>query len=357
MSNPSFGIVGGGWRAEFFLRIARDLPERFPCAGIVIRDAAKREKSMSLWNVPHFASTEELLVKGSPGFVITSVPWSANYPLMEKLASAGAAILTETPVAPTLEEMAKTFALVKSGAKIQVAEQYLFQPEHAARLSFIASGKLGKVSEATVSVAHGYHGLSLIRQYLGIKFELPEIKAVRFKSPLIEGPGRNGPPTEHKSKSSDRVLATLDFGDRLGIYDFSGDQYFSWIRSHYLIVRGERGEISSNSVQYLEDFETPIQFDLLRRDTGHGGNLEGHSLESIQGGSQVLYRNPFAPASWSDDQIAVATCLSKMQNYVTTGESFYGVAEAAQDRYLDMLIDQALSAGTPIKAEPQVWME
>jgi len=38
----SFALIGAGWRGDFFLRIARDLPERFPLAGVVVRDAAKR---------------------------------------------------------------------------------------------------------------------------------------------------------------------------------------------------------------------------------------------------------------------------------------------------------------------------
>jgi predicted dehydrogenase len=38
----SFGVIGSGWRAEFFLRIARDLPEQFPLAGVVARNPDKR---------------------------------------------------------------------------------------------------------------------------------------------------------------------------------------------------------------------------------------------------------------------------------------------------------------------------
>lgn len=38
-----FGLVGGGWRAEFFTRIAREMPETFTFVGVVQRDFAKAQ--------------------------------------------------------------------------------------------------------------------------------------------------------------------------------------------------------------------------------------------------------------------------------------------------------------------------
>ena len=39
-----FGIIGSGWRTEFFLRIAKELPERFKVAGVVTRTEASGKK-------------------------------------------------------------------------------------------------------------------------------------------------------------------------------------------------------------------------------------------------------------------------------------------------------------------------
>lgn len=351
----TFGVVGGGWRTEYFLRIARDCPEQFSLAGVVVRDAEKRRKLAAKWGCAAFASVDELLAK-RPDFVVTAVPWAANLPLIEQLVAAKVAVLSETPIAPTLPEMVRVAELVAKGARIQVAEQYLFQPHHAARLNLAASGLIGDVREATVSIAHGYHGLSLVRHYLKAGFALPRITAQRFTAPIVDGPGRAGPPSAEKIKDAERIVAWLDFSDRLGIYDFSGEQYFSWIRSPQLLLRGARGEVNGMTVRHLENFRTPREFTLRRRDLGQAENLEGYSLQRIEGGGRAWYENAFAGQRWSDDEIAVATSLAKMGDYVRTGAEFYSAAEACQDRYLDLLLEQAVTSGVTVTGEPQPWM-
>jgi predicted dehydrogenase len=355
--SPSFGIIGSGWRAEFFLRIARDLPGRFPLAGIVIRKPEKQAAFRENWpHVPIFANWQELVAETTPGFVITSVGWSANPPLLAELAEAGVAVLSETPVSPALEELGAAYELVKQGARIQVAEQLLFRPLQAARLSLVQSGRLGPIYEADISLAHGYHGISILRALLGVGLELPKtISARNFASRIVAGPGRNGPPTEEKVQDTSRTIAHLEFEGKLGVFDFTGDQYFSWIRSQRVLVRGESGEINNNEVRLLLDYLTPLKMDFTRRDAGHEDNLEGNFHQAIQLGSEILYRNPFPGPAWSDDEIAVATAMARMQDYVQGGPEFYSVAEAAQDRYLDILMSEAAVSGKVVVPEPQPW--
>jgi predicted dehydrogenase len=352
----SFGLIGSGWRAEFYLRIARDLPEQFPLAGVVVRSPEKREQVARIWSVPVFATVEELVTEGRPDFVVTSVSSTANLRLLELLTEGGVPILSETPIGRELSHLHRVADLARSGAQIQVAEQYLFQPLHAARLELIRSGRLGTIYEADVSIAHGYHGMSLLRHFLQVAFRLPRISARRFGSRIVKGPDRRGAPSQRRLVESERTIAQLDFGDRLGIYDFTGDQYFSWIRSPRLLVRGEEGEIHQTTVRLLHNVYTPFQFDLVRRDTGHNGNLEGYAHQLIWGGGEILYQNPFPAMRWSDDEIAVATSLSKMANYVATSESFYSVAEACHDCYLDLLIADSVATSREIISEPQPWM-
>jgi predicted dehydrogenase len=129
----SFGIIGSGWRREFFLRIARDLPEQFPLAGVVARNPDKRAELARRWSAPTFSTLDELLAEKRPDFVVTSVSASANLEWMEFLSERGVPILSETPIGRDLKELHRVVDLERVGARIQVAEQYIFQPLHAAR--------------------------------------------------------------------------------------------------------------------------------------------------------------------------------------------------------------------------------
>jgi predicted dehydrogenase len=357
-----FVLIGAGWRADFYLRIAAALPERFRITGALVRDEAKGKTFERQWQVPSYHDLESLLKATSPDFAVISTPWAMTPVFINALAKHDVPALAETPPAPDLAGLKKLLPLIKRKAKVQVAEQYLFQPLHAARLELIKSGKLGNISQAQVSVAHGYHGISIMRAMLGVRFENASITARSFTSKLIEGSDRSGPPKEEKRIDSKQVIAHFAFmnnhgGDKLGVYDFTGDQYFSWIRGSRLLVRGELGELNDTTVRYLQDFRTPITLELTRRDAGHGGNLEGYHHQGITAGDTWLYRNPFVPARLSDEEIAMATCLEKMAAYAKSGKSFYSLAEAAQDHYLSLMMEEALGSGHTVRTKTQGWVK
>ncbi|MDG5786180.1 Gfo/Idh/MocA family oxidoreductase [Evansella sp. AB-P1] len=355
----SFSIVGGaGFRAQFYLRIAKALPERFHISGMVVRNEKKGLEIEQKWNVITYRSVEKLLQHENPDFVVVSVSKTAATEVLIQLGEIGIPTLAETPPAPSLEELLFLHEkLSKTKARIQSAEQYHFQPLHAARLEIIRSGKLGRVNQATISISHFYHGISLMRKMLGIGFEEATIKAMRFESPILSGPNRNGPPQEEKMEMSQRDMAWVQFDGKLGVYDFTKNQHRSWIRSNHLSVRGERGEIFDRHVNTMIDYKTPLHLDLKRVNKGEEENLEGNYLEGILAGETWVYRNPFAPARLYDDEIAIATALEKMGEYARGGAYFYSIAEASQDHYLGLMIEKAIKTGEAVKAVRQHWWE
>jgi hypothetical protein len=57
----------------------------------------------------------------------------------------------------------------------------------------------------------------------------------------------------------------------------------------------------------------------------------------------------------SDDEIAVASCLLGMDVYVDGGPDMYSLAEASQDQYLSLMIEQAISSGEVGVTTLQPW--
>jgi hypothetical protein len=350
-----FAVAGAGWRAAFFLRIAAAMPDRLRVTGIMARDPARAAALPGVPGLPVHTDLDALL-GGRPRFVVVAVPWAVTPVLVRELAARGVPVLAETPPAPDLAGLDAILDLaLRPPVPIEVAEQYHLQPLHAARLAVAASGVLGSVSQAQVSAAHDYHGLDLIRRHLGVGFEPVRIRARRFASPIVAGPGRDGPPVDERITTSGQTLAWLDWGGRLGVYDFTDDQYFSWIRSPRVLVRGERGEINGTTVRRLLDARTPVSEELVRRDAGHEGNLEGYHHVGYTLGPDWVYRNPTAPARLADDEIAVAGSLLAMAEHLDGGPSRCSLAEAAWDHELGLRVAEAADTGSEVVADGGRW--
>lgn len=352
----NFAIVGGGWRSNTYLTIAKLLPNIFKICGIVVRNAEKGSLIEKTWNIKTYQTIEELLKVDFPEFIVVAVSWNAAPEIVKNLIEHKIPILSETPPAPDLKSLKELYSLVKNkNIKYQVAEQYHLQPLHAARIKIIQSGILGEIREINISVCHGYHAISLIRKMVGLKYENVAISAQRFIFPIVRTHNRDGKIENMMKVNSSQVIATLNFGNKFAIYNFSDEQYFSWIRSPQLTIRGDKGEIHNKKLTYIKDNKSPVELYLNRMNAGEDGNLEGYYLKGILGGNEWVYKNPFIPARLTDDEIAVSTCLYKMHQYLAGGAEFYSLSEAAQDHYLSILIEESAKTGNIIHSKTQPW--
>lgn len=351
----NFAVIGIGWRAEFFLRIARALPEKFEVSGVVSSRANKREEIKNEWGFKAYQSATELLQAEKPDFVVLAISKEAAAEVILKLAEFEIPILAETPPAANLAELINLNKELGKDYPIQIAEQYQLQPLQQSIFKLVDSGRLGEVNYARISISHGYHAVSLMRRALGIKFEDAEIEARFFEEPIVKGPDRSGLPEKREIESKRHEFSFLNFDGKLGVYDFERDQHRSWIRSQEILIRGTEGEIKNSTLKYLKDFKTPIELDLKRIEAGINQNLEGFYLKGISCGEKWLYQNPFLPARLSDDEIAVAAALVKMKRFLETGKSFYSLAEASQDQYLALMINKAAADKKKIITEKQIW--
>lgn len=324
----TFGIIGGGWRAGFYVRIARLCPEKFKLAGIYIRNSEKAKAMREKEQITVWETLEEIPFS-QLDFVVSCVNKNSICDEIVLLAEKGVAVLSETPIGTSLEQIEGFEKKRQNDWRVQVSEQYHLLPKNQVIQEIIDSGILGEVHQVQLSCGHDYHAVSLMRHFLGIGEELPEVQSITLPDRLVRYDGRNGN-CEPVEVVGEQKLAVLTYGTKTAIYDFNKEQYFSDIRANRMVIRGTKGEIVNDTCTYLEG-TVPITFSLNRIQRGCNENLNGMYLDSITGNGKIWYRNPFAGSRLSDEEIAIATCLVKMKEYVETGKEFYNVREASLD--------------------------
>ena len=270
-----FALVGHGWRADFYLRIAAAMPDRFTCTGVVTRGPEAGQMIERRWGVPSYRSIDATLAAGDPAGVVTSVPWAANPDVVREVVAHGVAVLAETPPAPDAEGLRRLWADVGATGLVQVAEQNPYLPVLAAIGRIVDGGALGTVTSAWLSWTHGYHAVAVLRRLLGAGGEPVTVRTSTAEGLLVQGPGRSGRPAAPAEIGARHTVATLEFPTGIGTYDFTHGQWFHPLRRRHLVVRGSRGEIVGTSVVWSDDDGRPLEAPLMRRQTGQDGDLEG----------------------------------------------------------------------------------
>lgn len=352
----TFAVIGSGWRSEFFLRLAQAAPERLRAVGVVTRSAESGARLTDRWAVPTVRTVDELIRSDRPDFVIASVPWAQMPITVRELEAAGIATLAETPPAPDLDGLRSLWHDVGAGGRVQVAEQYLLMPGHAARLSLVRAGVIGEPTQVQLSSTHMYHAVSLVRGLLGVDFDEVVVNARTFTAPLVDPLSFGGWDTSATPEPRSNVLATLDFGGRSALYDFSDNQWWNPLRARRIVVRGSIGEIVDDAVTRMVDPTSPVTSTLSYRRRGVDMNLEGVDLDTVSFDGEVVYRNAWAGTRMSEDDIAVAQILSDTGAWARgEGPAPYPLAQACQDHAIALAMGTSAATGTDVRVAKEVW--
>lgn len=358
MDRCRFALIGTGYRAGYFARIAAQVPERFEIVGVLGRGSARSQAFAELHGLRLCGDLDELLAF-KPAFVVLCVSRGQATGLISELMRRGIPLLCETPPGESQAELVALWEEAQARkALIDVAEQYFLQPLYAAWYEAIRQGLIGEVQNISLSALHGYHAVSIIRRFLGVNMAACRLQGKAYTFQALRTDSREGPlfDGEIAPYTRDRISFEFD-GGKVAFHDFTSLQYHSFIRARQLNVQGLRGEIDDLSIRYLRDDNVPMALSLTRLDrgpyTGKGWSHHGMML-----GERLLYQSPFPGARLNDDEIAIASCLAGMQRYIETDEPFYGLREALQDSYLSLLMDEALSnPGRTIASERMPWAE
>ena len=356
------GIVGTGWRAEFFAKLALAMPDRFTLIGVMSRRPESAQRAADAWGIGAYASPAELVRAQRPDFVVSSVPREANPDVVCELVQAGTAVLTETPPAADAEGLRELWAAVGPADRVQVAEQYLELPGHAARRAVVAAGAIGIPTSVQVSSTHGYHAVSMMRGFLGaggerVGFGPVTVSARTFTAPLVDPIARDGWTDDDEAKPATTTLATVDFGDgRSGLYDFTDNQWHNQLRFRRILIRGSLGEISGDEVVRLAEPQAVVHSGIRRYQVGHDLNLDGHDTEHLSFDGRVVYRNPFLGRRLMDEEIAIASMMTGTAAWVRDeGPAPYPLADGCQDHLISLAIDESAATGATVTTSVEPW--
>jgi predicted dehydrogenase len=350
----TFAIIGGGWRAQMYVDVARQLGT-LSCAAVV----TPRPHPFA---VPVFDSLDACLREVEVDFVLTATPRTVTPEVVAEAVDRELPVLAETPPAPDLAGLRALWAAVGDSGLVQVAEQYLLMPSHAARAALVAGGAIGTPTQVQVSSTQEYHAVSLIRGLLGAGRGPVTARATRFTAPLVSPLSRGGWTDDEVAHPAVTTIATLDLGEgdlgegRSGVYDFTEQQTRNQLRFRRITVRGTAGEVHDDEVVRMTGPRTLVRSPLVRRQTGHDLDLIGYDTEHISLGGEVLYRNPYPGRRWMDEEIAMATLLERTAAWVHgEGPGPYPLADGMHDQQVALAIEESADTDATVTTSREAW--
>jgi predicted dehydrogenase len=319
--------------------------------------------------VPFYTDLDRLMRETEPRIGIVSVSSSANGQVGLLAVEHGLHVLIETPIAVRLDEADAIIAAAqRNGLKIEVAEQFHRRPLEQIKLRLIASGLFGRVHTSFNDFAgHGYHGVSVMRSYLGFDARPVRVTGAVRTYPLAPHWSRIAGTHAARDESQEHGLIEFEDG-RLGIFHWTSVGYDSplrwWRSSRFLAERGMgitvgvgldvREQLTLLTPGEQAPFFITIERQWERVDGGALVAMVAHTGDAQQ--PVVRWENPFRPATqghgvqWHDDEIGVAGCIMSLVDAVRNGtEPTYGPYQGRLDQEIILALRQSsVEGGRPV---------
>ncbi len=354
-----FALIGSGWRAMYYVRIAKALPEIFEMCMMLCTSEEKAQKISETYHIPACAD-EKHLADSKPDFIVIAAKKDVNADLSLHWMEKGFYVLSETPAACDLQTLYKLYASEDAHTKLVIAEQYSLYPQNIARLKLIERGLFGKADYLYLSLAHEYHAASLMRKFLQLPCDAGfTVTAQEWSFETANTLSRTQHFTDRSTSMKKRTAAQIVFDQgAVCLYDFDSEQYRSPIRSSHFRLQGVYGEFSDDTPVWLDEnsliHTEPLKIK-TRTVTSGSGNPNFSSFEeiaAIEWKDEILYAPPFGLCGLSPDETAVAQLLKKMGDYVHgNGEVPCSLFEALADAYTAILMRTAIEEGIAVHSE------
>ena len=364
-------IIGTGRRSDYLYGpIIKALPDEVELVAVWGRSNDSAKGLGESLGVPYYTDLEGLMREREAEIGIVSVNYGANGQVGLMALEAGLHVLLETPIAHKLSEAdAIIKAAKKRGLKIEIAEQFHRRPLEAIKLKLIDSGLFGRVYTSFNDFAgHGYHGVSVMRSYLG--FDAVPLQVTGAVRDYDLAPHLSRLKATDNARTETQEHGVIEFSDgRLGIYHWTNVGYDSplrWWRSSRFLAEKGMGitvgvglDVEERLSLLAPGNEGPSLITLER----HWERVDGGALAAMVAHTGdpdqpiVRWDNPFSPpvqghgVQWHDDEIGVAGCLMSLVNAVRDKvEPTYGPHQGRLDQEIITAIRQSSAdGGRPVK--------
>lgn len=359
-------IVGTSARSDYLYGpILKALPEEVELVSIWGRSADSARRLGESLEAPWYTDLGRLIRETEPQIGIVSVAYDANGQVGLMAVEYGLHVLLETPIAHKLSEAdAIIAAAAQRDLKIEVAEQFHRRPLEQIKLRLIESGLFGRVHSSFNDFAgHGYHGVSVMRSYLGFTAKPVQVTGAVRQYELAAHWSRLAGTTGPRLETQEHGLIEFEDG-QLGVFHWTNVGYDSalrwWRSSRFLAEKGMGITIGVglDAQEWLTLLapggEAPHFITLERRwERNDGGALVAMVAHTGDSDLPIIqWDNPFPPAKkghgvqWHDDEIGVADCLMSLVKAVRDDtQPTYGPHQARLDQEIILAIRQSALAG------------
>jgi predicted dehydrogenase len=364
-------IISTAKRSDYLYGpLLQALPEEVELVSVWGRHTDSAERLGESLGVPAYMDLEKLVRETAPEIGIVSVNYHANGEVGLMAVQAGLHVLLETPIAHKLSEANAIIAAAQErGLKVEIAEQFHRRPLEQLKLKLIASGLFGRVYSAFNDFAgHGYHGVSVLRSYLGFEAKPLQVTGAVRKYELAPHWARLSGTRGTRTETQEHGMIEFE-GGQIGIFhwtDVGYDSPLRWWRSSRFLAEKGMGITTGVGLDVEERLslispggEAPHFITIERRwERNDGGALIAMVAHTGDPDLPIVqWDNPFRPAvqghgrQWHDDEIGVAGCLLSLVDAVRNGtEPTYGPYQGRLDQELILALrTSALEGGQPIK--------
>ncbi len=316
-------------------------------------------------DVPAYTDMARLVTETQPRIGIVSVSYSANGQVGLMAVEHGLHVLLETPIAHELAEADAIIAAAQErGLKVEVAEQFHRRPPEQIKLKLIASGLFGRVHTSFNDFAgHGYHGVSVMRSYLGFDAKPLQVTGAVRSYPLASHWPYLGTASRARDETQEHAMVEFE-GGQIGLFHWTSVGYDSplrwWRSSRFLAERGMGvttgmyPDVEEHLTLLTPDGQAAQRITLERRlERIDGGALTAMVAHTGDlGRPTVTWENPFRPTvqghgpQWHDDEIGVAGCIQSLVDAVRNDtEPTYGAWQARLDQEIVLALHQSSDEG------------